>query len=123
MNPYKEMLTKQIVDLPALESKVIHVKRDIEELDTLVQCGVIRCGESHSDDYESGCQWWTFDAKRMNDEQIRDSLIKLEIVEDTDRGVYDDNDWDCSGKCMRNEPRIKRTNTRVLVTQSWCYDF
>ena len=123
MNPYKELTKKQIIDLPALEDKMIHLKRDIEELDTMVQCGVIHCGEQHTDDYESGCHWWVFDAKRMNDAMVRNSLVKLGIVEDTDRGLYDDNDWDCSGKCMQYEPRFKRTKTRVLVTQPYAYDF
>jgi len=122
MNPHKEMLTKQIVDLPALESKVIQMKNDIEELDIMVQCGVLYCGEQHTDDYESGCHWWVFSAKHMNDDMIRDSLIKLNIIEDTDRGVYDDNDWDCSGQTLVYHPSIKRTKTRVLVTQSWAID-
>jgi|TARA_Y100000034_G_C6749799_1_gene333213 hypothetical protein len=121
MNLIKDLVTKQI-ELPKLESKLIGMKRDIEELTLMMKCGVLHYGESHSDDYESGCNWYLFGAN-MSDDKIVESLIEMGIVEDTDRGVYDDNDWDCSGKCMRYEPRFKRTKTRVLVTQSYAYDF
>ena len=122
MNAVKKLLKKQIVDLPKLESKITNTKRDIEELDALVKPGVVRYGSSYTDDGESGCDWWVFRADMDNGTIIK-NLIEMGVCEDTDRGVYDDNDWDCSGKCMRNEPRTRRTNTRVLVTQSWCFDF
>lgn len=80
------------------------------------------CDSSCRSCCDSGTNWWVFDGG-LSDKQIMNRLVKLNIIEDTDRGVYDDNDWDCSGKCIINRPSIvKRTARRVLVTQGWGYD-
>ena len=70
---------------------------------------------------DSGTNWWIFDTK-INDNEIYKTLAKLGYIENLDRGIYDDNDWDCSGQCLSYMPSIKRTKTRVLVTQNWAYD-
>ena len=90
-----------------------------ERLGNLFKHNVTHTG--HSDWGESGVCWWLFPAG-MSDEEINEALVKLDIIEDTDRGVWDDNDWDCSGKTLVYHPSIKRTKTRVLVTQSWAID-
>jgi len=77
--------------------------------------------KGYQDDGDSGTNWWLFPAT-MSDKEINDALVKLEIVEHTDRGIWDVNDWDCSGQTLVYHPSIKRTKTRVLVTQSWAID-
>lgn len=80
------------------------------------------CDSSCQSCGESGTNWWVFDGG-LSDRQIMNRLVKLNIIEDTDRGAYDDNDWDCSGQCMIEKPIIKkRTARRVLVTQGWGLD-
>tara|TARA_Y100001973_G_scaffold28904_1_gene43575 strand:- start:37397 stop:37924 length:528 start_codon:yes stop_codon:yes gene_type:complete len=71
---------------------------------------------------DSGIGYWVFDGS-MTDSDIRKALDSMGIYPYNDRGVFDEMDWDCSGQCMLDEPWIeKRTKTRVLVTQTWCYD-
>tara|TARA_Y100000310_G_scaffold145688_1_gene145102 strand:+ start:456 stop:740 length:285 start_codon:yes stop_codon:yes gene_type:complete len=70
---------------------------------------------------QSGINWWVFDAN-VNDREIYKTLAELGYIEDLDRGIHDDNDWDCSGQCLSYMPTIKRTKSRALVTQSWAYD-
>jgi len=77
--------------------------------------------KGQSDWGDSGINWWLFPSD-MSDEEINSELVKMDIIEDTDRGVWDDNDWDCSGQTLVYHPSIKRTKTRVLVTQSWAID-
>ena len=73
-------------------------------------------------DNDWGINFWVFPSS-MTDNQINQALINMDILEDTDRGIFDDNDWDCSGKTLMNKPYIsKRTKTRVLVTQTWSID-
>ena len=48
--------------------------------------------------------------------------LGIEVGGDRDRGIFDDNDWDCSGKTLVDPAHIKRTKTRVLVTQHWYVD-
>ena len=72
--------------------------------------------------YECGTNYWIFDGV-MSDDDIRKALDDMGIFGYNDRGIYDEMDWDCSGKCLSSEPWIqKRTKTRVLVTQGWSYD-
>ena len=72
--------------------------------------------------YKDGSDYWVFPSS-MNDNQINQALINMGILEDTDRGIFDDNDWDCSGQTLTDKPYIsKRTKTRVLVTQTWSID-
>ena len=92
---------------------------EFEQLSKLIKYNVIYSGfQDHGD---SGTEWWVFPVTLNNDE-IQQNLIDLGIVEDTDRGVWDDNDWDCSGQTMVYAPSIRRSNTRVLVTQYYCLD-
>ena len=102
--------------------KVHSLEREVDNLSALFQAKVKFCGERDYGDGESGISWWIFSAE-LTDDEIWSKLVELDITENTDRGVYDDNDWDCSGKCLHDAPWIqKRTKTRVLVTRQWAYD-
>ena len=96
-----------------------YVERETEEIaNGVTHSGVVY----HGDMGDSGCAYWVFNGE-LTDEEIVKCLVRLGVCEDTDRGVYDENDWDCSGKCLSYSPTIeKRTKTRVLVTQSFAYD-
>lgn len=109
-------------DLHDAKMKVQTLKHEVDDIKKLYQEKVIFCGERDYGDGEAGLSWFIFSAELSNDE-IYKHLTKLGIAEDTDRGVFDDNDWDCSGKCLFEAPGIiKRTKTKVLVTRSWAYD-
>ena len=120
MNISKEWIENKI-EIRELEIKIRKLQNNVDNLDNMMKYHVAHYGISHTDDFEAGCDWWVF--KPIDDKKLEDALAKLNIYEDRDRGIYDANDWDCSGKCMRDRPKIKRTKTRVLVTQSWAYDF
>lgn len=103
------------------ELQVRRAKHQIKELELKVECGLMRAGAG-DDCGDSWTNFWVFDGA-MSDEEIDTSLSKLEIKCNTDRGVFDDNDWDCSGMAMSYIPSItKRTASRVLVTQNVCID-
>lgn len=94
------------------------IRTDDEFMNGVTRRGVVY----HDESGESGFVYWVFMGK-MTDEEIGEALVELGVCEDTDRGIYDENGWDCSGKCLSYSPTIdKRTTTRVLVTQTFAYD-
>jgi len=121
----KTVLDRYVAKARELKAGLIVVKsleHEVDNLLSLFQSGVEFYGERDYGDGESGISWWLFSAK-LTDDEIWSKLVELDITEDTDRGVYDENDWDCSGKCLLERPRLKkRTKTRVLVTRHWAYD-
>jgi hypothetical protein len=115
-------IVSNILEKRQLQFEVDKLAQTIERQDEMSRFGVIHYGTKlHDKDGESGIYWWIFGGD-LDNLQIRSSLSSLQIVEDTDRGVYDEFDWDCSGKCLTSYPSMKRTKTRVLITQSFCYD-
>ena len=80
--------------------------------------GVTHFGNTEDCDGEWGVNWWVF--KPNTD--IKKALSSLDIYEDRDRGIYDEIDADCSGMTLMNRPTIRKTKTRILVTQTWSLD-
>jgi|TARA_Y100000034_G_scaffold105848_1_gene133524 hypothetical protein len=110
-------------ELEDLHSRVITAEGDYERASELLNNGVVHSGAREYDDYESGYNWFIF-KPTMTDAEISSACDRLGIPVggDRDRGVFDDNDWDCSGKTLVDPAHIKRTKTRVLVTQHWYVD-
>lgn len=109
-------------ELKEIQRKLANAKELEKHLSKEMQNDVINSGGRIDDDGADGMNWWVFKGG-LTDEEIFKRLEVLGVCEDTDRGVFDDNDWDCSGKTMMNRPYIaKRTPTRVLVTQCWGID-
>jgi hypothetical protein len=99
-----------------------NLRRIMERLKDFKENGVLYSGEQVHPSEEMGCTWFIF-PPYLDDDQILSRLHNLGYEEDLYRGVYDDNDWDCSGKILTNEPLIiKRTRTRVLAVCSWFCD-
>jgi hypothetical protein len=88
--------------------------------DQLLALNCVHSGSSLSDDGETGCDWWVFDGK-LSPQEVFDRLYVLGIDEDGYKGEWGDSD--CSGRVLSDPVRIRRTLTRILVKQSWCYDF
>ena len=122
MQTVKEKYIQKSRELRSGLISVRTLENEVDNLASLFQSQVQFYGERDYGDGESGISWWLFPAK-LTDDEIYKHLIELGIAEDMDRGVFDDNDWDCSGKCLLEAPGIiKRTKTKVLVTRSWAYD-
>ena len=110
-------------EIETYKRKLGFIKSNHKHLGILLKNGCEHSG-GRKDDVcgESGINYWVFPSS-MNDNQINQALINMGILEDTDRGIFDDNDWDCSGQTLTDKPYIsKRTKTRVLVTQTWSID-
>tara|TARA_R110002012_G_C11553744_1_gene602740 strand:- start:646 stop:1143 length:498 start_codon:yes stop_codon:yes gene_type:complete len=121
---YKESLQKMLHDHMNRVDSIKYAELNTEKklIEQNLDMGCTHSGGVHDDDHTSGAGYWIFPAS-MTDEDIMTALTKYGYVEDRDRGVYDDNDWDCSGATMVDSPWIrKRTNTRVLVIQTWALD-
>ena len=78
-------------------------------------------GTKSTDDGEYWTNWWVFHGC-LTDEQLYKNMVELGISSNLSRGVWDDNDWDCSGLPLVQQPQIKRTKTRILVTQDGFID-
>tara|TARA_Y100000593_G_C4058064_1_gene213030 strand:+ start:67 stop:435 length:369 start_codon:yes stop_codon:yes gene_type:complete len=105
-----------------LETEYYKLKSERDSIKKLIDQNVIHNGYKeigNNNDY--GISWYVFPAS-LTDDQITDRLINLNIVEHSDRGQFDTYDWDCSGSELVSAPTIKRTKTRVLVTQSHTLD-
>ena len=105
-------------EVDRLEEELSEAKRNKNMLKELVVNNVRYSGHRDGDDW--GIGWYVFDP--MEDDKLYKILDNLDIIEYNDRGIWDENDWDCSGLTMVDAPSIKRTKTRILVTQSWCLD-
>ena len=102
--------------------KYAELNQEKKYIEECLDMGCTHSGGVHDDAHTSGAGYWIFPAS-MTDDNIMSALAKYGYVEDRDRGIYDDNDWDCSGATMVDSPWIrKRTNTRVLVIQTWALD-
>ena len=125
MRKYVESNDKRIEAEKEQKRQKFLMMREDETCEQLMKefgLGVWDVGGRIDDDGTDGMNWWVFDGK-MDDKAIWSALEKLGICECMDRGVWDDNDWDCSGKTLVSRPFIaKRTKTRVLVTQCWGLD-
>ena len=109
-------------ELKEAQRKLANAKELEKHLSKEMKNDVLNSGGRVDDDHTSGMNWWVFKGG-LTEEEIFERLEEIGVYEDTDRGVFDDNDWDCSGKTMTNRPYIaKRTPTRVLVTQCWSID-
>ena len=116
------------LEIDSLKSKLNQLEYEKNIAEKEMNVGVRYSGNSYfknqdgSIDGDSGRGWWVFPASKTDDE-IFQALKELGVVEDMDRGVWDDHDWDCSGQTLVHSATIdKRTKTRVLVTQTWCVD-
>ncbi len=119
MNTIKQWFSND-KEIKELEYKLKSLKYSNKLLLKCARNSCLHSGGKNDDDW--GINYWVFPSS-MSDSQINQSLINMDILEDTDRGIFDDNDWDCSGKTLMNKPYIsKRTKTRVLVTQTWSID-
>ena len=123
-NEYKDWCVQFLKDL--LNNKFYYLWRELVQNKIIMleekSNGCKYSGLITDDSYECGTNYWIFEGS-MSDDDIRKALENMGIFEYNDRGIYDDMDWDCSGKCLASEPRIqKRTKTRVLVTQGWSHD-
>jgi len=119
MNTIKKWFSndREIINI---ENKLKSLKRDKQYFNGLLKNSCLHSGVKNDNDW--GINFWVFPSS-MTDNQINQALVNMDILEDTDRGIFDDNDWDCSGKTLANKPYIsKRTKTRVLVTQTWSID-
>tara|TARA_R100000655_G_scaffold19490_1_gene40671 strand:- start:14580 stop:14945 length:366 start_codon:yes stop_codon:yes gene_type:complete len=105
-----------------LKNELAHYESESGWFKTMFSMGVIHYGQRLSPDSESGTDWYIVSGKKSEDE-IYQIKMKLGIAKDTDRGIWDDNDWDCSGKLLKSEPIVKKSKTRYLIKQSWSYDF
>jgi len=110
-------------ELEDLNSRVITAEGEYERASEELNNGVVHSGSSVYHNSEDGCVWFVF-KPTMTDAEISSACDRLgiDVGGDRDRGVFDDNDWDCSGKTLVDPAHIKRTKTRVLVTQHWYVD-
>ena len=105
-----------------IETKYHRLKSERDDLRKLIAQDVIHSGYQEIGDHgDYGISWFIFPAF-LTDDQISERLINLDIIEHSDRGQFDTYDWDCSGTELVSSPSIKRTKTRVLVTQSHTLD-
>ena len=117
-----DKLGKVKVELFQLEPKYHMLKSEEEFLRNQIAQGVMHSGYQEIGDHgDYGISWWVFSAS-LTDDQISERLINLDIIEHSDRGQFDTYDWDCSGTELVSSPSIRRTKTRVLVTQSHTLD-
>tara|TARA_Y100000593_G_C4097176_1_gene231393 strand:+ start:160 stop:552 length:393 start_codon:yes stop_codon:yes gene_type:complete len=87
-----------------------------------MKMGCTHAGSSVHEDGTCGANYWVFPASK-SDEEIYEILEENGLCQRTDRGVYDDNDWDCSGlPCSDGAYIDKRTKTRKLVIRTWSLD-
>ena len=109
--------------LAELQSEATRTEERGSDLINMPKNGVVHSGSRVHGNYESGDSWFVFKGT-MTDAEISSACARLDIPigGDRDRGVFDDNDWDCSGKTLVDQAHIKRTKTRVLVTQHWYVD-
>ena len=106
-------------EIETYKRKLGFIKSNHKHLGILLKNGCEHSGGRNDDDW--GINYWVFPSS-MSDSQINQSLINMDILEDTDRGIFDDNDWDCSGLPLVQQPQIKRTKNRILVTQDGFID-
>jgi hypothetical protein len=106
-------------EVKELKFKLADAKAELGHYMKLARNNVTHSGIKGDGEYWTS--WWVF-VGNLSDEKLGECLYDLDIYEDRDRGVYDDNDWDCSGRTLRNKPKIKRTKTRILVTQTGYID-
>ena len=111
-------LIKAYSDEKKYRRKSLTAKNDYDIYRSYAENGVKHFGHSEDCDGEWGINWWVFEI----DTDIKKALSNLDIYEYGDRGVWDDNDWDCSGQTLVDAPTIKKTKTRILVTQTWSLD-
>ena len=105
-----------------LETEYHRLKSERDDLKKLIMQGVKHHGYQEIGDHgDYGISWWIF-PPHLTDDQISERLINLDIIEHSDRGQFDTYDWDCSGTELVSSPSIRRTKTRVLVTQSHTLD-
>lgn len=118
-------VAKEYVDaykeVDELEYKLADAKAKSKHYWKLARHNVVHSGirETHNGEYWTN--WWVFDSC-LTDEKLYEYMVKLGISANLDRGVWDDNDWDCSGLPLVQQPQIKRTKTRILVTQDGFID-
>ena len=87
-----------------------------------INMGCTHSGSSVDEDGTCGANYWVFPASK-SDEDIYEILEENGLCQRTDRGVYDDNDWDCSGlPCSDGAYISKKTKTRKLVIRTWALD-
>tara|TARA_R100001244_G_C5157728_1_gene130590 strand:- start:86 stop:460 length:375 start_codon:yes stop_codon:yes gene_type:complete len=108
-------------EIEQLEYKLADAKSKQSYYFKLVKNNVLYSGikETHNGEYWTN--WWVFDGC-LTDEQVYKNMVELGISANLDRGVWDNNDWDCSGLALVRHPSIRRTNTRILVTQDGFID-
>ena len=109
------------IEANELERKLADIKAKANYYWKLNRNNVLYSGTKSTDDGEYWTNWWVFDSC-LTDEQLYEKMIELGISSNLDRGVWDDNDWDCSGLPLVNQPQIRRTKTRILVTQDGFID-
>lgn len=72
--------------------------------------------EARAEPGESGQYWWLFTGE-VTDEQLESWMQMNKIEHEPISSPYD-----CTGLTGRRRPVIRRTKTRVLVTQMWSID-
>tara|TARA_R100001460_G_scaffold89129_1_gene130655 strand:+ start:284 stop:676 length:393 start_codon:yes stop_codon:yes gene_type:complete len=119
-NILKEYLAKK--EVQKVEGKLYKLQQKQKRLMLDMKMGCTHSGSSVDEDGTCGANYWVFPASK-SDEEIYEILEDNGLCQRTDRGVYDDNDWDCSGlPCFNGAYIDKKTKTRKLVIRTWTLD-